>query len=299
VAVKFGDHDALKTEERLYQAFGSTKALVPLVGKSIITVLDSDRQPSEQFVALVFEAGESCVPTPWNVQSQLVSLNLDHLRQVWFKLQLVHSNGYVHRDLRPENILVCGAGSPDPETFLIDFGFAMKINDTPRLYQGSWTTASQRVLRTLASGQPDVVFAIEDDLESFLKMVLIHELPTNFPVYTPHLKEYAGNLFNYWASEPFITRFSKLSLDEMKKFIEEFIFDIDKEGYVGLGKRKIVVESAEDVAVTPDRPPREAGGHTSQKAFRNFLKSISGNQPSSQSAAAPSTSLASQSSRKL
>lgn len=108
-----------------------------------------------------------------------------YLWTVFRRLLLLRSAGnHVHRDILFVNILI----DNNHEAFLIDFGFALPINHEPSSFKGSFYTASQRVLRYISLGHSSFVYRPDDDLESFLKMVLLRgdllKLPELQPIST-------------------------------------------------------------------------------------------------------------------
>jgi serine/threonine protein kinase len=77
----------------------------------------------------------------------------------------VHSNGWVHRDIRPQNILTTSAG----QLVLIDWGFAVRWRAIPVPYQGTNNFAS---LDILESEYADHVPHPKNDLHAVVLMVL-------------------------------------------------------------------------------------------------------------------------------
>jgi len=91
------------------------------------------------------------------------TLHREHWIQLLDNLRLLHENGYVHRDVRPANIML------DNNTLkLIDFGYASKAG-RECLFAGTITFASRAVLEKLASGAVAFTPQPSDDLESLVK----------------------------------------------------------------------------------------------------------------------------------
>jgi hypothetical protein len=81
----------------------------------------------------------------------------------------IHRAGYLHRDIRPENI-----GWHQDQLYLLDVGFAVRIDAPPSLWQGTVRYASPRVLQHLAgirsdSGPFELKATVTDDLHSLLR----------------------------------------------------------------------------------------------------------------------------------
>lgn len=76
------------------------------------------------------------VPGPDLARTVRSSGPLDELRalrilgQVASALHAVHENGLVHRDIKPHNVLLWGAGSGEEHAMLTDFGIAKALDDT-------------------------------------------------------------------------------------------------------------------------------------------------------------------------
>jgi len=98
-------------------------------------------------------------------------LSQKHIQDLFETIRQVHAAGFVHRDIRRDNILKM-AGAPG-DAHLIDFGFAIKLADGDKPYEGAVSTASQRVLefmRDRAAKTTRFDFTPADDLVSLVKV---------------------------------------------------------------------------------------------------------------------------------
>ncbi|KAM9970890.1 hypothetical protein ACTFIR_002754 [Dictyostelium discoideum] len=109
-------------------------------------------------------------------------------------LKKVHALGYIHRDIRPSNVIVY-----DGEPYLIDWGFAIKIN-AEEIYQGTLMTASDRVLDLLIDSSVEK-FSLKpsDDLVSLVKtMIVLKEIGVDKYIRSENLTH--QQLKDYWIS---------------------------------------------------------------------------------------------------
>jgi len=73
-------------------------------------------------------------------------------RQVCEGLEIVHQAGYVHADLKPDNILV----SKKQQVKLIDFGFAAKVGTKISGFKGTWGYVAPEQAGGLLTARTDV-----------------------------------------------------------------------------------------------------------------------------------------------
>jgi len=108
---------------------------------------------------------------------------LAHWNQVLLILKELHAGGYVHRDIRPNNILI-QAGTQD--VLLIDFGFSV---DAAKLvpYCGTVHYASNSILEALSQEHQEIQCTPADDLVS-----LVHSaFSLHFPAFRSKLEKIA------------------------------------------------------------------------------------------------------------
>jgi serine/threonine-protein kinase len=74
--------------------------------------------------------------------------------QVASALHAVHERGIVHRDVKPQNILVWNAGETDEHVFLTDFGIAKAIDETRSITKFGMIGTPGYMAPELREGQP-------------------------------------------------------------------------------------------------------------------------------------------------
>ena len=103
-------------------------------------------------------------------------------------LQSLHSKGYIHRDIKPDNICIANCS----ELYLIDFGLARKfmrkgkhmVCESETRFQGNCYWTSTNILRGITASR-------RDDLESLLYVLLYFSKGT-LPWYSPLDQSYCS-----------------------------------------------------------------------------------------------------------
>ncbi|CEF63676.1 Casein kinase I [Strongyloides ratti] len=114
--------------------------------------------------------------------------------QAMSALELLHNNGYLHRDVKPENLVIGGSSSSISIIYLIDFGMARKyldVNGKIRRtrksvgFRGSMRYVSielhKRCIELGEGGLPWKTFINEDDILEKKLTSKPHELCTKLP----------------------------------------------------------------------------------------------------------------------
>jgi serine/threonine protein kinase len=90
---------------------------------------------------------------------------VQHVKDLFMTLTHIHEKGYLHRDIRKDNIM-----TNEINAYLIDFGFAVKENGAALPFQGAVSTASDRVLGQLVAGNLKFLYTQADDVVSLVKV---------------------------------------------------------------------------------------------------------------------------------
>jgi len=111
-------------------------------------------------------------------------------------LHYIHAQGFLHRDIRPENLMRSESDVP----YVVDFGFAVKKAQNV-VYSGTITTASNRVLEHVTH-QPRERYDFQesDDVSSLVKTIYLLQNPSTRSE-MPKNNEYQ-ELLVYWKGRP-------------------------------------------------------------------------------------------------
>ncbi len=129
VALKMVRHADLANDELLSRFRAEAEVVASLHHPHIVQVYDYGEHDGCPYLALELVEGGTLADrlegNPWNVRraAQLVE-------QVARAVHFAHEHGVVHRDLKPNNLLVSADGNP-PEVKIADFGLARVFRDQP------------------------------------------------------------------------------------------------------------------------------------------------------------------------
>jgi serine/threonine-protein kinase len=137
---------------------------------NIVTVHDWGRDDSVVYMVMELVEGSSLR----GLMDSLPCLPLDLVRHVVSEiaagLDHAHANGVVHRDVKPENVLLTSGGAL-PRVKIVDFGIARALAETTRLSAGS-------VVGTMAYVSPEQLHGHEGDSRSDVHAlgVMVYEM---------------------------------------------------------------------------------------------------------------------------
>lgn len=110
-------------------ALREVKALKNLDNKNVVKFKEAFKRDNK--LNIVFEYVEKTVleDIENNINGVPLHLIRSYLYQLLKSLRYLHKNGIIHRDVKPENLLV----DKDGVLKLCDFGFARRINESGKL----------------------------------------------------------------------------------------------------------------------------------------------------------------------
>jgi serine/threonine protein kinase len=97
--------------------------------------------------------------------------------QVASALWSCHDQGIVHRDVKPQNVLVWNAGQPDEHAFLTDFGIAKAVDEVLRFTKSGAVGTPGYMAPELVDGQPPTAACDQYSLGCLAFELLTGELP--------------------------------------------------------------------------------------------------------------------------
>lgn len=117
-------HQRLTSEQEYVERFRREARMVAgLVHHNIVTVIDRGEDGGCPFIVFEFVAGENLKQLVDRTGPLPVERALELAIQVAHGLSFAHINGYVHRDVKPQNVLLKGDG----EAKVTDFGIARSL----------------------------------------------------------------------------------------------------------------------------------------------------------------------------
>lgn len=141
VALKFLPDYLAGDERRAHMFTREARAASALNHPNIVTVYDIGESDGRYFISMEFVDGETLGARIHKEHDPLHKL-LDYLRQAAEGLAKAHSAGVVHRDLKPDNIMV----TRDGYAKVLDFGLAKQVGPTARANGSDGSEAATAML---------------------------------------------------------------------------------------------------------------------------------------------------------
>ncbi len=117
-------------------------AIASLNHPGIVRLYDFDSDRDKLFMVTEFVSGRSLDSWLQEMGSLRLELALDIFQQVLAAVQAAHEQGVVHRDLKPQNILISGQG----KVKVLDFGVAKLLDESPELTADGFTVGTPRYM---------------------------------------------------------------------------------------------------------------------------------------------------------
>jgi len=115
-----------------------------------------------------------------------------HALQALETLQQAHAAGWIHRDFRPENLMLAFYNNESDSLLVNDWGFAVQKKEICE-YNGTIICASDRILDLIASGSDTFEVLPSDDYESFLRTLFCICFPRDSPTFDKQVRQIHNN----------------------------------------------------------------------------------------------------------
>ena len=150
VALKILHQSHIADEETIERFRREARAVAQLSHPSIVTVIDRGEDDDRQFIVFEFVPGENLKQMIERRGQLPVREALELTIQVGRALAFAHSMGLIHRDVKPQNVLLNGDG----QAKVTDFGIARSIDVQGVTQTGTVLGTSNYIAPEQASGQP-------------------------------------------------------------------------------------------------------------------------------------------------
>jgi serine/threonine-protein kinase len=150
VALKILHESHLADADTIERFRREARAVAQLSHPNIVTVIDRGEDGGRQFIVFEYVAGENLKQVIVREGPLPVRRALELAIQVGRALAFAHSAGLIHRDVKPQNVLLNGDGEPK----VTDFGIARSLDVEGVTQTGTVMGTSNYIAPEQATGQP-------------------------------------------------------------------------------------------------------------------------------------------------
>ena len=190
-------HEQYSNDEEFVERFKrEARSVAQLQHPNIVTVIDRGEEDGRQFIVFEYIEGENLKEHVVRKGRLDVSEALEIADEVARGLAFAHGQGLIHRDVKPQNVLLNGDGRAK----VTDFGIARTLDVDGMTQTGTILGTSNYIAPEQASGQPVDAHSDVYALGAVLYVLLAGEVP--FPgesfvaVAMTHMHEPAPNLLD-------------------------------------------------------------------------------------------------------
>src|SRR5579884_3923895 len=164
-------HQRLSDEDEYVERFRREARMVAgLSHQNIVTVIDRGEDDGRPFIVFEFVAGENLKEIVERNGPLPVDRALELAMQIARGLAFAHANGYVHRDVKPQNVLLNGDG----QAKVTDFGIARSLDVKHGVTQtGTVLGTSDYIAPEQAQGRP-----VDEHTDVYSLGIVLYELLT-------------------------------------------------------------------------------------------------------------------------
>jgi serine/threonine-protein kinase len=164
-------HRQLADDDEYVERFRREAQMVAgLVHHNIVTVIDRGADDGRPFIVFEFVGGENLKQLVEREGPLPVERALELAIQIAHGLAFAHENGYIHRDVKPQNVLLNGNG----EAKVTDFGIARSLDVQHGMTQtGAVVGTSEYIAPEQAQGQH-----VDERTDVYSLGILVYELLT-------------------------------------------------------------------------------------------------------------------------
>lgn len=126
VAVKVLRFDFQENKEAIQRFQREAMSASQLLHHNIVEVYDVDEEEGQQYIVMEYVKGTDLKKFIRDNAPISLELVVSIMSQILSAIELAHKNGIIHRDIKPQNILI----TEDKQVKITDFGIAIALSDT-------------------------------------------------------------------------------------------------------------------------------------------------------------------------